>query len=447
MAIGAAVAVALAIVLASLASYLAVRARLLGTVDDSLRQQVERVLRQGPRALPMPGEFRADRRFGDPQVYSQVVTPSSPVADGAGDRRRDRGGARLDQVRLPITERDLQVAAGTAREYYWDAEVQGVALRGITAPVAAGVAIELARPVDEVQSALQGLGIILLIVSGAGIAAGAGLGWAVSGRALRPVTQFTARTEALAGAGDLSRRLPVTGDDEIARLARVFNGTLDQLEEAAEAQRRLVADASHELRTPLASLRANIEVLQQPGALPPAEHAALLRDVVEQTDELAALVTDIVRAGETTVRADEAQDVRIDDIAQAAIGRVRRLHPGVLVLEDLAPTVVDGVPERLNRLVANLLDNAVKWNPPDQPIEVTLAGGVLTVRDHGPGFTDDDLPHVFERFYRATDARGTPGSGLGLAIVRQVADMHGATAVAGNAPGGGGVVTVTFPSA
>ena len=449
LAIAAAVTVAVAVAAASLASYLAVRARLLGEVDDSLRRQVERVMHDGPRALPGPGIFRRGDRFGGPQMYSQVITPRTGITDGSGDARggaRDRGrrGERLDTVTLPVTERDREVAAGTAPSYFWDAEVRDVPLRGITTPVAAGVAIEFARPVDEVQSVLQGLGVILLVVTGAGIAVGAGLGWALTGRALRPVTDFTGETEALAGAGDLSRRLPVTGDDEVGRLARVFNGTLDQLEASAEAQRRLVADASHELRTPLASLRANIEVLQQPGTLPPEEHAALLRDVVEQTDELSALVTDIVRAGETTVREDEAQDVRLDEIAGAAIARIRRLHPGVTVLEDLSPAVIDGVPERLNRLVANLLDNAVKWNDPGQPIEVTLGDGVLSVRDHGPGFSDDDLPHVFDRFYRSAEARGKPGSGLGLSIVHQVAEMHGATATAQNAPGGGALMTVDF---
>ena len=451
IAIATAITVAVAVAAASLASYLAVRARLQGDVDASLRQQVERVLRVGPRGLPPPGIFQRGDRFGGPQVYSQVVTPRTSLSDGAasrGDRRRDGDpggqGERVDDVSLPVTQRDRDVAAGTSPPYFWDAEVQGVPLRGITAPVASGVALEIARPVDEVQSVLQGLGIILLIVTGAGIAVGAGLGWVVTGRALRPVTDFTAETEALADAGDLSRRLPVNGDDEVARLARVFNGTLDELESSAEAQRRLVADASHELRTPLASLRANIEVLQQPGTLPPEEHAALLRDVVEQTDELAALVTDIVRAGETTVREDEAQDVRLDDIASAAIERIRRLHPGITVLEDLSPTVIDGVPERLNRLVANLLDNAVKWNNPSQPIEVTLTGGVLTVRDHGPGFMADDLPHVFDRFYRSAEARGKPGSGLGLSIVQQVAQMHGATVTAANAPGGGALMTVAF---
>ena len=437
LALAAAIAVAVAVAAASLASYLAVRTRLQGDVDDSLRQQVQRVLDGGPAGRLPPGALRGGRAVGAPQMYVRVVAPGS-----LGPGRADSGAGTL---RLPVTERDEAVAAGTAPAYFWDAEIEGVPLRGITAPIAHGVAIEFARPVDEVQSLLSGLGIILLVVTGAGIAVGAGLGWVVSGRALRPVTDFTAETEALAGEDDLSRRLPVVGRDEIARLAAVFNGALDQVEASAGAQRRLVADASHELRTPLASLRANIEVLQQHGSLPPDEHDALLRDVVEQTDELSALVTDIVRAGETAVREDEAQDVRLDEITVAVIGRVRRLHPGITVLQDLAPVVVDGVPERLGRLVANLLDNAVKWTPPDQPIEVTLHDRTLTVRDHGPGFSEEDLPHVFERFYRSTDARGTPGSGLGLAIVRQVAGMHGAVATAGNAPGGGALITVHFP--
>ncbi len=442
LAVGAGLAVAIAVAAASLIAYFAVRTQLRDTVDDSLREQAVRVVREGSSALPPPGEFRRGDRFGGPQVYAQVVTPGT--ADADPDHRRSRG-PHADDVQLPVTDRDRAVAAGTARAYFWDAEVRGVPLRGITAPVTAGVAIELARPVDEVQQALATLGIILLVITGVGIAAGGGMGWFISGRALRPVTDFTAETEAVADADDLSRRIPEGGDDEIGRLARVFNATLDRVEQSAEAQRRLVADASHELRTPLASLRANIEVLQHPGTLPAEEHEALLRDVVEQTDELAALVTDIVHAGETTVPREEAQDVRLDEIVEAATERIRRLHPGVTVLQDLAPTVIDGVPERLNRLVANLLDNAVKWNTAGQPIEVTLAGHVLTVRDHGPGFSDADVPHVFERFYRSTEARGMPGSGLGLSIVRQVAEMHDAAVVAGNAAGGGGVITVAFP--
>ncbi len=440
LAVGAAVAVAVTVIAASLSAFLVTRARLLGDVDQSLQQQVEQVLHDG-RAQRMPrGHFRRGDRFGGPQFASQVITASGAL-DGTSAGPGD----------IPVTGRDKAVAAGTEPDYFWDAMINGVPVRGLTArlgPVLAdgtGAAYEVVRPIDEVRSVLSGLGIILLVVAGAGIALGAGLGWFISGRALRPVAVFTDETEDLADDGDLSRRLPEGGDDEIGRLTRVFNATLDQLEASADAQQRLVMDASHELRTPLASLRANIEVLQQSGSLPPDEHDALLRDVVQQTDELGALVTDIVHVGENANMVDEVQDVRLDDLVEASIERTRRLTPGITVLQDLSETVVDGVPERLARLVANLLDNAVKWTPADRPIEVRLHDRTLTVRDHGPGFATDDLPHVFDRFYRSPAARGMPGSGLGLSIVRQVADIHGAAVSAGNADGGGAVMTVVFP--
>ena len=440
LAVGAAVAVAVTVIAASLSAFLVTRARLLGDVDQSLQQQVEKVIHDGRTGRIPRGPLRRGDRFGGPQFASQVITAAG-VLDGTSPASGD----------LPITARDKAVAAGTEPDYFWDATINGVPVRGLTArlgPVLAdgtGAAYEVVRPIDEVRSVLSGLGIILLVVAGAGIALGAGLGWFISGRALRPVAMFTDETEDLADAGDLSRRLTEGGDDEIGRLARVFNATLDQLETSADAQRRLVADASHELRTPLASLRANIEVLQQAGSLPPGEHDALLRDVVQQTDELTALVTDIVHAGENTNMPEEVQDVRLDDLVEASIERTRRLSPGITVTQDLSETVVDGVPERLARLVANLLDNAVKWTPADRPIEVRLHDRTLTVRDHGPGFATDDLPHVFDRFYRSPAARDMPGSGLGLSIVRQVADLHGASVAAGNADGGGAVMTVVFP--
>jgi two-component system sensor histidine kinase MprB len=207
-----------------------------------------------------------------------------------------------------------------------------------------------------------------------------------------------------------------------------------------------VADASHELRTPLASLRTNIEVLQRADGLPAADRADLLRDLVTQTDELTNLVADVVdlsRRGESA----DFEDVRLDDVVRAALERARRLAPHVTFAERIDPWLVRGIPERLTRLVANLLDNAVKWSPQGGTVEVSLHDGTLTVRDHGPGFAEEDLPQVFDRFYRADAARALPGSGLGLAIVRQVAEAHGGRVSAGNADGGGAVLRVTLPPA
>jgi two-component system sensor histidine kinase MprB len=239
--------------------------------------------------------------------------------------------------------------------------------------------------------------------------------------------------------------MEVNGDDELARLARSFNTTLDALERSVEAQRQLVADASHELRTPIASLRANIQTLEQADRLPPHERAALRADVVSELDELTALVADIVELARGTKPGEMTDDVRLDRIVEEVVERAEgRARERVSFEVSAEPTVVRGQPERIQRAVSNLVDNALKWSPPGGAVELTLEAGELTVRDRGPGFAEDDVSHVFERFYRAQDARGMPGSGLGLAIVRQAAEAHGGHAEAANAPGGGALVRVSF---
>jgi two-component system sensor histidine kinase MprB len=244
----------------------------------------------------------------------------------------------------------------------------------------------------------------------------------------------------------VGRRLEVSSDDEIGRLARSFNTTLEALESSVESQRQLVADASHELRTPLASLRTNIQVLARVNEMPADERERLMRDVVLELDELTALVGDVVDLARGAQPDSLSQELRLDELAAACVDRARRRAPSTEFVERLEPAVVRGDPDRLGRAIDNLLDNAVKWNRPGAPVEITLAGGTLRVRDHGPGIPAGDLPRVFDRFYRASEARGLPGSGLGLAIVRQVAEAHGAVASAQNAPGGGALFELAFPA-
>jgi two-component system sensor histidine kinase MprB len=229
----------------------------------------------------------------------------------------------------------------------------------------------------------------------------------------------------------------------LARLAGSFNATLDALERSVEAQRNLVADASHELRTPIASLRANIQVLAEAERLSCEDQASLRSDIVSELDELTRLVGDVVELARGTERKGTVAEVSVDEIVRDAVQRAQR-RSDMPFRVYLQSTIIEGEAERIDRAVSNLLDNARKWSPPGEPIEVELRDGVLTVRDHGPGFEEADLPHVFERFYRADRARKQPGSGLGMAIVRQTAEAHGGYARAENAPSGGALVRVSF---
>ncbi|MBA2504658.1 MAG: HAMP domain-containing protein [Thermoleophilaceae bacterium] len=363
----------------------------------------------------------------------QLVTPS-------GEPRT----APFSNGELPVTEQVQDIAASGEGQAYFDQTVDGEHLRVLVQGVGPRGAIEVARPLDEVDRSLDRALATLTIVGLLGIALAVGLGLLVARTALAPIAAFTRRTEELAAAPDLSGRLDVEGGDELARLAESFNLTLAALERSLESQRHLVADASHELRTPIASLRANIQILEDADRLPPEELAGLRSDIILELDELTALVADVVELARGAKTDDDEDDVRLDRIAADLVERDRRRWPGLVYQTRLERTVVTGQPERVQRAVSNLLDNARKWSPDGGTVEVVLAGGELTVRDHGPGFAREDIEHVFDRFYRAESARGMQGSGLGLAIVRQSVESHGGWVRAENASDGGAVVTACF---
>jgi two-component system sensor histidine kinase MprB len=217
---------------------------------------------------------------------------------------------------------------------------------------------------------------------------------------------------------------------------------LGALEDSTRAQRQLVADASHELRTPLTSLRTNIEVLASDRELPVGDRGKLLSDVVEQLGEMTTLIAELIELARAEQQTVEPEEVRLDLVAADALERSRRNHPEVTFTAALEESVVRGVPTTIERAIANLLDNAAKWSPDGGRVELRVRDGSVSVRDHGPGIDEDDLPYVFDRFYRARSARKLPGSGLGLAIVRQVADAHGGDVIAERAEGGGTRMTL-----
>ncbi len=229
-------------------------------------------------------------------------------------------------------------------------------------------------------------------------------------------------------------------------MAASFNAMMEALERSVGAQRQLVADASHELRTPLATLRTNLDTLTDSKGLKAPERKQILADLRAEMEELSALVGDVVElAREPSEGTAVREDVRLDELAAAAVERARRRARGLTFTEDLKPSLVSGDPARLDRAIGNLLDNAIKWSPEGAEVEVRVAKGAVRVRDHGPGFGRGDLKRAFERFYRADEARGTPGSGLGLAIVQRIAEQHEGTAKASNARGGGGAVEIAIP--
>jgi two-component system sensor histidine kinase MprB len=430
---GAVAAVALAI---TAVAFLVIRADLTSQLQQELRQQaaqVEGLARHYHGHIPSGWVPQDSERFGGP-AFAQVVTTSGAVRAPAGDTGL-----------LPATSAASQVAAGERDSYFISATLDGVHAMVYTTPLAPGLALQVAVPLNVVDRELGTIGLTLALLSVAGVALAALAGWGVVRAGLAPVGRLAAVAEQVTATGDPSQRVEVGRPDELGRLAASFNTMLAALQRSLAAQRQLVSDASHELRTPLTSLSINAELLAAEPGMPEAERREVLDRVVAQVAELGQLVagvTELARGdGPAGGAADdeEFEPVDLAAVVSVALDGAGRDWPQAAFLAHLQPCMVMGKPERLKTAVRNLLDNAAKFSPPGGAIEIRLRAGELTVRDHGPGIGAEDLPLVFDRFYRATSARGVPGSGLGLAIVRQVAEDHRGT-VEAEAPADGGTL-------
>jgi len=432
LALVAAIAVGLAVIAASAAVYVVVRQQLLGQVDRALlsRERELEDLRvvnldeQGNLLIPGP-PFGLDRDFVQavpqhgPPVVQRGVTFSLPVSQRDRDAAHGGTGLHFSQKKVSLGGHDVE-------------------FRVLTMP-GGTYALQIFRPLTEVNHTLHRVTLFLILISVGGMGVAAALGLLVSRAALTPVKRLTETTEAVTETRDLSQRIELTGQDELGRLAMSFNTMLAALEDSSRAQRQLVADASHELRTPLTSLRTNIEVLARANELAPEDRERLLDDVVEQIGEMTALIGELIELARETATdvSRPPEDVRLDLVTAVAVDRARRNRPGVEFQTELDESLVHGAPSTIERAVANLLDNAAKWSPPGGTVEVSVREGEVSVRDHWPGIDAEDLPYVFDRFYRSRAARGMPGSGLGLAIVKQVAESHGGSVVAERPEGGG----------
>jgi two-component system sensor histidine kinase MprB len=445
LALATALAVAATVAIASAVVYVVMRNQLRTSVDQQLQQQYQQVL--GNRGF-LNHAFE-DRPFAVPQqgpsttaMYLQLVVDNGFTQLGVNET-----------YKVPVDSRAVAVARHKHKPFFADAHVGGKESRIYTVYVGQlvdssgnthGAAIQFVRPTEDIDRTLHRLQLILLLVLAGGVAAGAAGGALVSRAALVPVRRLTATAERIAETSDPSERVPVSGRDELSRLGGAFNTMLGALEESLETQRRFVADASHELRTPLTSMQTNIEVLKQHDRLDPEARGRLFADLEREAHEMRDLIAGLLELA----RGDEPQErttVHVDELVENVVHRARSRYPHLTWATRLEPTVIEGYPERLERAIWNLLENAGKWSREGSSVDVILENNELTVRDYGPGIAPEDREHVFDRFYRATSARALPGSGLGLAIVSEVAEAHGASVSAEEAPGGGALLRLRLP--
>jgi two-component system sensor histidine kinase MprB len=455
-----AASMAVAIAAVALFSWFAVRERLLNQIDKSITASMPPPRHDDPN---QPGRF-----FGGGGGGNGSTDPCKLPGLGPGFNLETQitylkpdgtvcgvGGSAV----VDVTAADRAVAQGTQDPYWRDgttADGTPVRVHVTPDPGNPGAAWLQSQSLAGADDSLTSLAWQLLIAAGVGIACAATAGLVVARAALRPVDRLTDAVEHVARTEDLTVRMPVDGDDEIARLSRSFNAMTAALESSRDEQKRLVDDAGHELRTPLTSLRTAIDLLirsEESGrALPEGKRMELLKGSQTQMRELTVLIADLLelsRPEQARGSEDARSPVAFDEVVQRAVERVRprglaRDTPVTLDAE-LSPWIARGDSAALERAVVNLLDNAVKFSPPGSTVEVRLARGLLTVRDHGPGIPAEELPHVFERFWRSPSARSMPGSGLGLAIAARVVRESGGSVSLEAVPGGGTMARLSLP--
>jgi two-component system sensor histidine kinase MprB len=464
---GGAVFVALAI--ASAVIYASVRSNLQEQVDASLIQLAEDVSSkwnventlESPKVSPIgKGSASGKSALGkEPQggaplfgstdggsTYFQVIPSLSAATNQklAALPGKSPLGQGLEGF-VPAIGLDASVARGVAPAYFRDVRYRGVQMALYTMPLSStrdGL-IRTAEPLIGPNTTISRIRWLLIALTIGGALAAGLLGRLAANAVLRPVRALAGAVRDVSATRDLNQRIPVTGRDELASLAADFNAMLAALDESRHAQQQLIADASHELRTPLTAHRTNLELLARED-LSAEQRQRVLGAAVRAMERLSALVADLIQAARDGRSVDAREPLALDELVAAAVERAQHRASGLRFETRLDPCQFVGARSRLERAVDNVLDNAIKWSPPGGAVEVRLVDGDLTVRDHGPGIEPDDLPHVFDRFYRAPAARALPGSGLGLAIVKQTADDHGGSVTVVNADGGGALLTVRF---
>ena len=428
---------AAATITAGVTSYLSTRDRLNDEVDAALRETASTANRDSRFDRGAPGIDR----FGDVKTRGPYPSPT-PHIELYTVQRLDADGkvvAPTTFVSLPVESSDIQVAKQGGSVVRTIHVADGTPYRMLTTAAAGGGALQIARELTATENLLNSLRNRYAVLSVVVSAAAAAIGWVIARRSTRSLMRLTAAVEDVGATGRLDVAIGVKGGDEAGRLATAFNGMLSALTRSREQQQQLIQDAGHELRTPLTSMRTNVALLKRGGRMTPEATKSTIDDLDSELGELTSLFNELVELATDSRDEEPQQDVSLQRIVERAAARLER-RTGRSVLIDGDGGIVTGRPLALERAVRNVLDNAAKFDPTGYPIEVTIRGGHVEVRDRGPGIGAGDITHVFDRFYRSDAARNQPGSGLGLAIVADIAAAHGGRAFAFNHPQGGAVV-------
>ena len=426
-------AVGLAVTALAFAAYATVRTQTMNSLDESLRD----------RAISATHADTLDA-LSSQQIPSWALG-AADVKIIFVDAVRQRAHSADNSSTLGLGAPELRVARGELPTYARTVRAQGIRYRMVSVHAGSQQALVLAQSLVPTDRMLRRLGLVLLLFGLAGVIIAGLAGWGVARNGLRPVRRLTTAVEDITRTERLEP-IPVEGTDEIARLAASFNGMLVALSASQNRQRQLVADAGHELRTPLTSLRTNLDLLvQSDGSLPAEQRRELLDDVRGQIAEMTTLVGDLVELARDEPVADAVEPVELAAVVGQAVTRVRRRATSLVFEVTTQPWWLTGDAGDLERAITNLLDNAAKWSPEGGTVRVDLRQGTLMIADSGPGIAPDDLPHVFDRFYRSAESRQLPGSGLGLSIVRAVAERHGGRVKAETGANGGAVLWFWVP--